>query len=231
MAVASLAGGAVLTPALLVAFPTHVVGLAVLSAVAETAYGLTLARSYASGNLSVAYPIGRGTSPLLVTVAGIAVLNQTPSLMAVAGALSLAVGLTMVATQEASRRHTVALALFVGVCIASYSVVDARAVQHANPLGYLSLVLLLAGVAQAALVGFDMRRLRAAAPRGTLIGLASIGSYALVLFAFTFGPAGRVSTFREVAVLLGMAVAHERPGRRAWLGAALVVAGATLAAL
>jgi drug/metabolite transporter (DMT)-like permease len=228
MAVASLTGGIVLLPALILAFPVHVLGLVVLSAAAEAAYGAALARAYASGELSVAYPIGRGTSPLLVTVAGIGVLGQTPGPAALVGAAALAVGLCIVATQKRARPETVVLALLVGLCITAYSVVDARAVQHTNPLGYLSLVLLLAGVAQAAMVG-DARRLRGAARQGFLIGLGSLAAYALVLFAFTLSPAGRVTTLREVAVILGMLAAREHPGRRAWLGAGLVVVGAILA--
>jgi drug/metabolite transporter (DMT)-like permease len=229
MAVASLTGGAVLIPALVVAFPVHVLGLVVLSAAGETAYGVTLARAYASGELSVAYPIGRGTSPLLVSVAGIAILGQTPGPAALAGAAALAVGLCIVATQKRAHRKTVVLALLVGLCITAYSVVDARAVQQTNPLGYLSLVLLIAGVAQAGIVAFDVRRLRRVARHGALIGVGSIASYALVLFAFTLSPAGRVTTLREVAVILGMLAAREHPGRRAWLGAGLVVVGAILA--
>jgi drug/metabolite transporter (DMT)-like permease len=231
MAVASLTGGAVLIPALVLAFPVHALGFAALSAAGETAYAVALSSSYARGDLSVAYPIGRGTSPFLITLGGIAVLGQAPSITAVAGAVALAAGLVLVATQERAGRDAVAMALLVGVCITSYSVVDARAVQHTNPLGYLSLVLLVAGIAQAGLVRFDIGRLRAAAPTGVLIGLGALGSYILVLFAFTLAPAGRVSTVREVAVLFGMAAARERPGGRAWVGAALVVAGAVLAGL
>jgi drug/metabolite transporter (DMT)-like permease len=231
MAIASLTGGAVLLPALVLAFPLHVLGLVALSAVGETAYALALSLSYQRGDLSVAYPIGRGTSPLLITLAGITVLGQAPSATAVAGAVALGAGMVIVASQERARRDAVAIALLVGVCITSYSVIDARAVQQTNPLGYLSLVLLTAGIMQAGLVGFDIKRLRAAAPAGGLIGLATICSYALVLFAFTLAPACRVSTMREVAVLLGMLAARERPGGRAWLGAGLVVGGAILAGL
>lgn len=229
MAMATLTGGALLIPALLLAFPTHVLGLVALSAAGETAYAVTLSRSYALGDLSVVYPIGRGTSPLLVTLAGITVLDQAPSPAALAGAVALAVGLVIVGTQKGASRGAVALAVLVGVCIASYSVVDARAVQTTNPLGYLSLVLLISGVVQAGLVGFNLKRLRRAAPTGAFIGVGAIGAYALVLFAFTLAPAGRVSTIREVAVLFGMIAAREHPGRRGWLGAGLVVAGAVLA--
>jgi drug/metabolite transporter (DMT)-like permease len=123
------------------------------------------------------------------------------------------------------------MALLVGVCITSYSVIDARAVQQTNPLGYISLVLLISGIVQTGLVRCDMNRLRGVVSTGALIGLGTVGSYALVLFAFTLAPAGRVSTVREIAVLLGMIAAREHPGTRAWLGAGLVVGGAVLAGL
>jgi multidrug transporter EmrE-like cation transporter len=92
MAIAMLTDGIALIPALALAFPTDVLSLVALSALGETAYAVALSRSYARGDLSVAYPIGRGTSPLLVTLAGIAVLHQAPTPAAVAGAVALAAG-------------------------------------------------------------------------------------------------------------------------------------------
>jgi drug/metabolite transporter (DMT)-like permease len=231
VAVASLTGGAILLPALVLRFPSGVLPLVALSAAGETAYGVTLAASYALGALSVAYPIGRGTAPLLVTLAALVVLRQTPTPGALAGACALAAGLSLIASRADARRGAVLVAMLVGVCIATYSVVDARAVRTANPLAYLSLVLLLTGLVQVIILRGNLGRLRRAARPGALIGVGTIVSYVLVLFAFTFAAAGRVATLREIAVLLGVLAARERPGLRGWAGAALVVAGAILAGI
>ena len=79
MAVSGLVAGAALLPAALVAPPWTVAPLIVLSAVAEAGYGLALAAAYRRGALAVAYPIGRGTAPLLVTLGGWLVLAEPPT--------------------------------------------------------------------------------------------------------------------------------------------------------
>ena len=64
MAMAGLIGGVVLLPATLLAPPTKVLALIVLSALVEAAYALCLSAAYRRGALSLAYPIGRGVAPL-----------------------------------------------------------------------------------------------------------------------------------------------------------------------
>jgi drug/metabolite transporter (DMT)-like permease len=63
------------------------------------------------------------------------------------------------------------------------------------------------------------------------VAVGTTAAYLLVLFAFQRAPAGRVSTLREVSVLIGVLIAREKSGGRVWLGAALVVAGAIMAAV
>ena len=96
----------------------------------------------------MAYPIARGTAPLLVTLGAWLVLAQRPGLLGVAGAVALALGLGLVgvAGQRAGELVAVGFALLTGVAIATYSVVDARVVQTVAPPGYLGLVLGLEGV-------------------------------------------------------------------------------------
>jgi hypothetical protein len=103
MAVAGLVAGAVLLPFTLAAPATAVLGLVLLTGILESAYGLALAAAYARGDLSLTYPLGRGTAPLL-------------------------------ATAWARGLPAAGFAVLVGVVIASYSVVDARAVQEVSPV-------------------------------------------------------------------------------------------------
>lgn len=125
----------------------------------------------------------------------------------------------------------IAFALITGLAIATYSLIDAYAVRRAQPIGYLGPVLGLEGLVLFAMTRFDGRRLRRAAGTGARIAVGSVGAYLLVLLAFRRTGAGPVATVREVSVLLGVWLSGERPGRLAWLGGALVVAGAVLAAL
>ncbi len=233
MAIAGLAAGVVLLPAVVVAPPRNALAFIVPSALAETAYAVCLVAAYRRGALSLAYPIGRGTAPLLVTLGGWFALGQTPTVHTVSAALALVSGLTLVGTagQHKAQRAAIVFALATGVCIASYSLIDARAVEASSPIAYLCLVMALQGVLLTVLLRVDLQRLRLALGPGLLVAAGSTAAYVLVLFAFQRAPAGRVSTLREISVLIGLLIARERSGPQVWLGAILVVGGAVLAAL
>jgi len=232
MAVAGLVAGAVLLPFTVAAPPTAVLGLVLLTGILESAYGLALAAAYARGDLSLTYPLGRGTAPLLATVGAWIVLSQRPTAAPVLGALLLGGGLGLLGLEAHRARALPAagFALLVGVVIASYSVVDARAVQEVSPVPYLGAAMLLQGALTTAVIRFDAARLRAALRPGTLIGLGSLAAYLLVLFAFRLAPVGRVATLRETSVLLAILLSREQPSGATWAGAALCVVGALLAA-
>src|SRR5690349_23442016 len=57
------------------------------SAVIHTVYFILLARGYRIGDLSVVYPIARGTGPLLAGAIAIVTLRETPSIGAIIGAV------------------------------------------------------------------------------------------------------------------------------------------------
>jgi drug/metabolite transporter (DMT)-like permease len=233
--VASLATGMAFLPAVLAQAPWQVLPLVIVSAAAEAAYALLLSAAYARGALAVAYPLARGSAPLLVTLGAWILLAQRPGALGVAGALALALGLALVAAAggRAGETAAVGFALLTGVTIAAYSVVDARAVQSVSPVGYLGMVLGLEGLL---LFGWihghgGTARLRKALRPGLLIAVGSASAYLLVLFAFQLAPAGRVSTLREVSVLLGVLLSRSRRGWQIWCGAALVFLGMLLTAL
>ena len=113
--------------------------------------------------------------------------------------------------------------------LGGYSLIDARAVRDASPAGYLGVVLGIQGLFLTASLRGDWTRLRRALRTGLLISVGTVGAYLLVLFAFQRANAGRVATLREVSILIGLLIARDRPGPQAWLGGALVVAGAFLA--
>ncbi len=233
MAVAGLASGLVLLPVTIATSPRQVLPLIVLSALAETAYALSLSAAYRRGAMALAYPIGRGVAPLLVTLGGWLILVQLPTPQTIAAAVALVAGLILVATsgQHQTQRSATGFALLVGVCIASYSLIDARAVRQVSPVGYLGAVMLLQGALLTLCTRGDRQRLRKALAPGLLVAVGSTAAYLLVLLAFQRADAGRVSTLREISVLLGVLIARERSGPRVWLGAGLVVLGAVLAAL
>lgn len=232
MAVAGLVVGVILLPAVVLAPPWQVLSLVIVSAVAHVAYALGLSAAYRRGALSVAYPLGRGVAPLLVTLGGWMLLAESPDAGGLVGATALALGLALIAVAggRAGQGTAVGFALLTGLTIAAYSVVDAAAVREVSPVGYLGAVLGIQGVLLTLLVRGNRARLRLGLRSGVLIALGSVGAYLLVLFAFQQAPAGRVSTLREASVLVGLILSGERPSQAVWAGATLVLAGALLAA-
>ncbi len=235
MAVAGLVSGLALLPFTLAAPPWRVWPLILLSALAETAYALLLSAAYQRGALAVAYPIARGTAPVLVTLGAWLLLTQPTNLLTFAGAALLLAGLTLVGLggRRLGQIAAVGFAVLTGCAIATYSVVDARAVSTPgiSPLAYLGPVLAVQSLLLLAWLRGDWRRMRGAARPGLLIAIGTVAAYPLVLFAFQRAGAGRVATLREVSVLLGVFLSRGKRGWRVWLGATLVVVGMVLTAI
>lgn len=232
MAVAGLAVGVLLFPAILLAPPWAALPQIGGSAAAHVLYALCLTAAYRHGALSIAYPIGRGVAPLLVTIGGWLVLAERPDAQAVLGALALAAGLVTIgiAGGRAGQGAAVGFALLTGLTIAAYSVIDASAVRLVSPAGYLGAVLAVQGIVLTVVIRGNRVRMRSGLRSGLLIALGAIGAYLLVLYAFQRAPAGRVSTLRESSVLIGLLLAAEKPRPAVWTGAGLVLIGALLAA-
>jgi drug/metabolite transporter (DMT)-like permease len=251
IAVANLAMGLALAPAALLWPPWRVWPLIVLSAVAEAAYGLCLTAAYRRGALAVAYPLGRGTAPFLISVGGWFVLAERPGPAVLAGTALLALGMALVATAgwRAGQGGAVGFAALTGLAIAAYSLIDARAVRAVPVAGYFGVVTLLAGLLLTGALRGDpavspapgtepARRLRTSLARlrrslgpGLRVAAGAAAAYLLVLLAFQRADAGRVAALRESSILIAIWLAGERPGRRVWLGAALIVVGIGLAAV
>ena len=232
MSVAGLVVGVMLLPAVLVSPPWPALPFVLASAMAHVAYALGLSAAYRRGALSVAYPLGRGVAPLLVTLGGWLLLSERPDVGALIGAISLAAGLALIAVAggRSGQGAAVGFALLTGLTIAAYSVVDAGAVREVSPAGYLGAVLGIQGILLTVLIRGNQVRLRRGLRSGVLIAVGSVSAYLLVLFAFQVAPAGRVSTLREASILVGLMLSGERPSRPIWIGAILVLVGAVLAA-
>jgi drug/metabolite transporter (DMT)-like permease len=209
------------------------------SASLELSYLGLLASAYSLAALSFVYPIARGSAPVLVLVVGVAVLGATVSLPAAIGVLLVAAGIVLVrGLRERPPSRDLGLALGIGACIATYTLVDKEGIRHASPIAYLELVIGAMAVAYLGAIwarrgGAVLRR--ALTPAVALIGVGCFGSYALVLLALARAPAAPVAAVREVSVLIATAVAaralHEPVGPMRLVGAALIVGGIAAIAL
>ena len=66
------------------------------SAALELVYFVLLARAYVGGEVSVIYPIARGSAPVVVLVFGALALNENVSAGAAVGVLAIAAGVLLV---------------------------------------------------------------------------------------------------------------------------------------
>jgi drug/metabolite transporter (DMT)-like permease len=207
------------------------------SAALEGAYFALLIAAYRRRELSVVYPVARGSAPVLVLLGTALVLGRHVSVGAAAGVCLVAAGVLLVRGVRAGAEGVLA-ALAIGCAIAGYTLVDKDGLRHATPLPYLELVMAPVGLVAVSLVA--MRRgitplwaeLR---PATALTAAASFGAYALVLAALRLAPAPDVAAVRETSVILAALLAavflRERVGPERLAGAVAVAGGVALIAL
>jgi drug/metabolite transporter (DMT)-like permease len=210
------------------------IGLMAGSGALHAVYFTLLQRGYAEGDLSLVYPLARGTGPLLSGAAAIVFLGERPSALALAGALII-VGAVFALAGRHGSREAIAFAVLTGVAIASYTLWDKHAVGPADlsPVVYywgtnLTVALILTPFVLRRGVHWDLRRAGA-------VGLLSPLAYVLVLFALARAPVSVVAPARETSILigtlLGVTALGEGQHRRRLLCAAAILVGVTALAL
>ena len=211
---------------------------AAASAALELAYFGLLASAYSRADLSVVYPVSRGTAPVLVLVVAVLAFGAQASVLQVAGVVGVGLGVALVRDLGGRPgRSDLFLSLAIGCAIAGYTLVDNEGIEHANAAAYLALVL---AVPAAVYLAVMLRQRRAAVraalgSRAVLAGLGMCGAYALVLAALELAPAAPVAAVREASVLIATVLAgrllSEGVGAKRLAGAALIVAGIAALAL
>ena len=212
--------------------------LALLSGALEVVYFVFLSMAYTRGELSVVYPIARGTAPLLAALIGLVLLGEHVSGRQLGGIAFLLLGIWAVRRPAAAGRALVP-ALATGITIAAYSAVDRVGVRLGPSWLYLWALwtVTAAGLVPVALL--RERGLALASPqwkRAIGIGLMMTAAYLLVLVAYRLAPLVIVAPLRESAVVLvtawGVWRLREREAAALKLGGALaIVGGAALIAL
>ena len=239
-AVQSLAGALVLAPFLIAdGYPTDRWGSLMASGVFHLGYGLTLVGAYERGDLSVVYPVARGTAPLLVTAGAALLLDDSLGWLGVLGVVLIASGILGVVRRPS---RGVGWALACGGFIAGYSLVDGAAVRAEGGSLRYTAALLVTNVVTLGVVVWIRRgwpravvAARAAGGRQLIGGAASAVAYLLVLIAARQAPLGAVSAVRETSVvfgaLAGWRLLGEPFGRTRAIGAAVIAAGLVLLVL
>lgn len=193
-----------------------IVGCIALSGAVHLAYSLCLQRGYQLADLSVVYPIARGTGPMLATVGALLLLDEPATVRGISGMLCVVAGVLLIATQGSLRRLMQPAAMvgvrwgaLVGALIAAYTLVDAYGVKTLliAPVVYdwatcatRTLLLLPHTAKQPRQAWVAMKGYW---PLAWAIGVLSPLGYILVLYALRDGaPVSLVAPAREMSMLL-----------------------------
>ncbi|GGS77603.1 EamA family transporter [Nonomuraea spiralis] len=207
-------------------------------------YFVLLQRGYGTGDLSLVYPVARGTGPMLASLVAVLFLGEHPAPAGVAGIVLVGVGVFMMSGGAAGSGDLRGLlsGLVVGLFIAGYTVWDSQVVSAfavapimLNYLGEVGRALALTPF----VVGRRRRLIGAVwrEHRSRVVGAAFLIflSYLLVLVAFTMAPVSVVAPAREVSVLiavvLGGRLLAEGDLRRRLLAAGVILGGVVAIAL
>ncbi len=239
------------------ALPPWLWGIILLSAGFEALYFASIAKAYQTGDLSIVYPLARGTAPVLLLVWAVAFLREAPTLAGVLGIALIAAGLYLINLPRAGawleplralRQTGPRWALTAGLCISLYTVLDRTALRAlgatapAWPLLYtyvitvLTWLLLTPWTLRTVGVAGLRAELRVARLRAVIAGFTNLAAYALVLYAIRAGtPASYAGAVREVSVVLGAVVGvlvlKEQGTRMRIVGALCVAGGVAVIAL
>ncbi|SEF32920.1 EamA-like transporter family protein [Amycolatopsis pretoriensis] len=213
---------------------------AVVTSVLHIAYGIVLQRGYRVGDLSVVYPVARGTGPLLSVLAAVLVLGERPGPLGLLGAFLVVAGVLVISTgRKAEDPQAVKAGIFYGLLtgavIAGYTLWDAHSVTGLGvpPVVYFG----LGSILQSLMLGPTALAGRAEVGRVwrvhrrevLLVGLLSPVAYILVLFALTMAPVSLVAPARELSIVLGGVAAWlvlgERDAVRRLAGSVIVLSG------
>lgn len=224
-----------------------------VSGVLHVLYYVVLLRGYRKADLTVVYPLARGSGPLLSSLVAITLLGERISAMGAAGVAAVVGGVFLIAGgpgllraahDPAQRRRVhkgMAYGLLTGAFIASYTVVDGYGVRFLlmSPI----LIDYLGNFVRVAVLAPAVLRDRSAAATlwrrqwkyALMVGAISPVSYVLVLYAMQVAPLSHVAPAREVSMLFAALVGGHLLGEgdrlQRLLGAALIAAGVMALAL
>jgi drug/metabolite transporter (DMT)-like permease len=231
--------------------PMDLWSLLLLSAAFEALYFVSIANAYRTGDLSIVYPLARGTAPLFILVWSIVLVGERPRAAGVLGILCIMAGLYVInlprlaAWRDSWRslgQPAARWALLAGLCISVYTTLDKVGVMRLNPILYTYLVMTLT---LACLTPWTLRavgvhglidEMRSSGFDSVLAGVFSLAAYGLVLWVMQMGtPVSYAGATREISVVLGViagVVFLKEPSRSMRvLGSLTIVLGVAFIAL
>jgi drug/metabolite transporter (DMT)-like permease len=213
----------------------------VASGLVHIVYNMSLVRAYRRSDLAQAYPIARGSSPLLVTLGAALFAHEAIGPLHALGIAMISGGIIALALQgrHVSRAGALA-ALTTGATIALYTVIDGIGVRLSDGqavtytawmfLFYWLMPVLFVATRGLAALWTPLRAAPRAVGSSLAGGLVSIAAYGIVIWAMQSGAMGTVSALRETSVvfamLIGRVFLREAVSAKRWFACVIVAAGA-----
>ncbi|HEY2675502.1 MAG TPA: DMT family transporter [Steroidobacteraceae bacterium] len=199
--------------AFFVPLPVNAWSWLIASAVVHGLYLFALIKSFEQSDMTVAYPIARGLAPMLAAAGAVILFHEPISLYIAAGIVSIACGVMFIGVSHRLQHSALLWAVLTGVCIASYTVIDAQGVRAApTALSYIVWTFLLLGGNLATFFAVWRGKAFIASAvgqwkPGLAAGALSVVTYGFALFAFRLGATPRLAALRETSILFGTAIA------------------------
>lgn len=215
----------------------------IASALVHYLYYAALVAAYRHGDLSLAYPIARGSAPILVAAGAWLFAGEGLSGWKWIGVLTVSLGIMSLARPGRAKASdgeakAIVFALLTGLTIAGYSLSDGLGVRHSgSAFAYIAWLFVFSGLPMPFVIrwcrgGESARLVRAHLKLGIFGGLISGLAYGIVIWAMSVAPLALVISLRETSVLIAAAIGSvflkERFGPRRIAAAAAIVAGAAL---
>lgn len=189
----------------------------VLSLPAHWLYQTALVRALSRGDLSLVFPVMRGSAPLLTAIAAAVVLGEHLSPLAILGLVIASLAAVIFALPEKNfggsrkvRNSALLWAVATGACVAIYNVIDAQGVRSGpSQWSFIVWLFLLdwVGINTIAFLTRGrqqfMTSARAALWPGLGAGVCSLASFSMALYGFSIAPVAYMSAMRETAVVFG----------------------------
>jgi drug/metabolite transporter (DMT)-like permease len=201
--------------------------------------------AYQRGDLSLVYPLARGSGPMFVPILAVLLLHEEIALLGAMGIVMIISGIYCVHLRTftgaaflepflALRGGASLWALSTGCAIAAYSIVDKVGVGLVYPPVYIYLMVIITWLTITPWVLIRERRLLKTEwlrHSGSIIivGFLSIFTYLMILFALQMSKVSYVAAVREVSIVLsayyGIVLLGEKHGPQKLLGAFLITVG------
>ena len=222
-----------------------------LACVGNFAYHGLLIQSYRVGDLSLVYPLARGSAPVLLALIAFVAIDERLASTQIAAVVLIAGGIIVLVTGRGNDHRAAGLAFATGISIATYSFFGGLGVRASTSvLGFQAWLEIITGLgilafATASRYGRIREFARTSGGAGLLAGVLSVGGYLIFLAAARVLPLAPVVALRECSVIFGTLIGAtflrnlsvaphggSRSGdrwcrcarsRRAWVGSAEIV--------